>query len=342
MGKENYLNDITLKVFLFVLYGKGTITIPVSQYADSENFIRDIAKHKLQTYFSLVRNNKLFNDDDYKDFLDKEYFDYDLHSYPLKILLSEIYKDRLNDFIGGYVNNFEFDNLDSTTDHYYSFNKSLSGAVRVLNSFSKGINKEFTIKIPLKEDPQNRFYEKEVRFFETIFYLNLKKIISINSCNIIKDFKYQDEEKQKLDLNLTFKKDISSIKGISTEDLSSGDETILELFYEEHVGDIYIKNKNYKKKLSSPQYNSPNRIVFNYLYDHPEDDIQINILKKEVEEKTKDSFKKTLSKIAQELGFTGDIKKLFFITTKNTARLRIKVTKEQAFKANIDISKILP
>lgn len=83
-----------------------------------------------------------------------------------------------------------------------------------MNSFSKRINKEFSIIVPLKEDPQNRLYEKEIRFFETVFYLKIKEIISINKCNIIRDFEYQNEEKQKFGLDLTFKKNIGSIKGV--------------------------------------------------------------------------------------------------------------------------------
>ena len=335
----NYLNDITLKVFLFILYGNGTITIPASQYIDSENFIRDIAKNKLQKFFTLRVNKEIFSDSDCEDFLDKEFFNISIIHNPLKILLSEIYKDELIDFMSDYIKNFESDNLGSPTEHYYPFNKSLSEAARKLNSFNEGINKEFSIKIPLKEDFQDRFYEKEVRFFETVFYLSLKKIITINSCNIIKDFEYQNEEKQKLDLRLTFIEDISSEEGISEAILSNDDEVVLELFYDEY-GDIYIKSDKDKIKLGKPQYNSINKLVFEYLYNNHDKPIKKYVLSDLVQKELGKPLTKPLRKIAQELGFKGDIKKLFFITTENVAKLRKKITKSQLNDIGIDISKI--
>lgn len=338
----NYLSPSTLKIFLYLLYGNESIDIPAALRTENENFIKDIFENKLQEFFTLVRNNEIFKDIDYDNLLDKEYVDFYLINYPLKILLSKIYKDKLIAFIGEYINNFESGDLDSVTDHYYPFNESLSKAARKLNSFSEGINKEFSIKIPLKEDPQNRFYEKEVRFFETVFYLNIKKIISINSCNIIKDFEYQEQEKQKLDLNLTFKKDISSIKGILTEvlkeDINQDKEVIYEISYYDFSRDIFINDR----KLKTLRYNSPNRIVFEYLYSHPDEDIEKETLNDIVYKELNKPLEKKLSKIAQEAGFTGNRKKLFFITTENTAKLRIQITKKQIDKAKIDPSKILP
>lgn len=340
----NYLNVITLKIFLCLLHGNYSIEIPARLRIEKENFIEDIYKNKLQGFFTLVRNNEVFKDIDYKNFLGEEYIDYYLINYPLKILLSKIHKDKVFDFVGEYINNFESGNFDdSATDQYYPFNGSLSRAAKILNSYSKGINKESSIKIPFKENSQNKLYEKEVRFFETVFYLDIKKIININSCNVIEDFKNKDGNKQKIDLRFTFKKDISSIKGILAEDLSKNDEIIFRLSYDEYAGDIYIKDKKNKKKLSSPHYDSINRIIFENLYNNPEKKFSKKILNKILKKELGESLeKKTLSKVAQELGFVGDIKKLFFITTGNTAKLRIEVTREQIDEANIDISKILP
>ena len=339
MEIRNYLNEITLKLFLFLLYGSGAITLPSSQYEDSMNFIRDIAKYKLQKFFTLKINDEIFNDEDCEDFLDKEFFNHSIINNPLSILLSEIYKNKLIDFIENYISDFKSGNFDSVTDNYYTFNRSLFETTKKLNSFSDGINKEFSIKILLDEDPQDRFCEKENRFFEIIFYLDLKKIVSINGCSIIKNFDNLFKEKQKLDLRLSFIKDATSIIDSFEGALNGHDDTMLELHYDEY-GNINISDGERIRKLSSPRYNSINMVVFEYLYNNHDKPIKKYVLSDLVQKELGKPLTKPLRKIAQELGFTGDIKKIFFITTEKIAKLRKKITKSQLNDIGIDISKI--
>jgi len=332
-----YLNVITLKIFLCLLYGNESITIPVSQYTDSEKFIRDISKYKIQTFFSLIRNNKFINDIDYKNFLDEDYLDYYLRSYPLKIILHKKDIKNLNDFIIKYINNFESDYLNSYTDHYFSFIESVSKTVKVLKDFERGIEKESSIKIPFKENFENIFYKKEVRFYETIFYLDKGKIVSINSCKILES---KSKEKQKIDLRFTVKKDISSVsilKESFEEQKKINAKIVLEISYDDFSRTIYINGY----KIVALQYYKPNRVIFEYLFKHHDEYIEREKLKEKVLEELGKPLKKSLTKFVNDIGFQGKRRELFFTTTKDAIKLRIKITKEQLDAANIRLSEIL-
>ncbi len=115
-----------------------------------------------------------------------------------------------------------------------------------------------------------------------------------------------------------------------------------EILYELKYHDLYCQISINGILLKNPQYGAVNSIVFEYLYNKPDKDVSFNELNEVVKANLDKNLDKPLKKIAHELGFVGDRKKLFFITTKNSARLRTKITKKDLIGLNIDISKILP
>jgi len=123
------------------------------------------------------------------------------------------------------------------------------------------------------------------------------------------------------------------------------DEMIYKISYDKWSGEIYINNK----KLIKLRWDSVNRIVFEYLYNHPEKWIKKEILDREIIKELQENkkilnheLKKPLSKIAYELGFIGGRKKLFLNTLKNAAMLRIKITKKQFEDIKVNAAEVLP
>jgi len=132
---------------------------------------------------------------------------------------------------------------------------------------------------------------------------------------------------------------LDQVKGkIQVSDIDSDEEVAFELGYDEWYFQITINGK----LLKTPQYNSANRFIFEYLYFHPNEDISIETLKEVVKANLDEELDKPLKKVAYELGFTSDRKKAFFKTTKDSAKMRTKVTNKDIKELNIDPSKILP
>ena len=338
-----YLSEITLKTFLVCLYGKGYIEIPTRLRVEKDNFIKNIYENNLQKYFTLTRNDELFKDIDYKNFFDADYIDYYLINCPLKIALKEVHRDETYRFVNEYINNFVADNLylDSPTAQYFNFKESFTEVSNILNSYSKGLNKKSSVKIKIEENSKNRFYNKEIRFFEVILYLANEKIINIDSCNVIKDYKKIDIDEQKIDLKFTPRKDINSIiipTGDSEEKRKQTEEIICQISYDNFSRDISINGY----KLITLRYDSPNKVIFEYLFKHPDEYIEKEKLEELILKELKEPLKKPLTKFADEVGLKGKRRKLFFTTTKDTAKLRTKITKEQLEAANIKLSEILP
>ena len=125
---------------------------------------------------------------------------------------------------------------------------------------------------------------------------------------------------------------LDQVKGkIQVSDIDSDEEVAFELGYDEWYFQITINGK----LLKTPQYNSANRF-------HPNEDISIETLKEVVKANLDEELDTPLKKVAYELGFTSDRKKAFFKTTKDSAKMRIKVTNKDIKELNIDPSKILP
>lgn len=107
----NYLNQATLKIFLFLLYGNNYIEIPTTLRVEKENFIKDIFENELDEDFTIEKDGEIFQKEDYKNYLNPEFVDFSLLNKPLKIKIIPEKKDELSNFLDIYIDNFENDTL---------------------------------------------------------------------------------------------------------------------------------------------------------------------------------------------------------------------------------------
>lgn len=78
------------------------------------------------------------------------------------------------------------------------------------------------------------------------------------------------------------------------------------------VNDRYLVGK--------PNFDQENELIFEYVFNNPDKDIT----KQELEQKLEITIKKTLSKVINELGFTGEIRKAFFVKSSNKSIIRFR------------------
>lgn len=123
-----------------------------------------------------------------------------------------------------------------------------------------------------------------------------------------------------------------------SKDLNEESKQVFLLSYNDWTREIYINDKLLKR----PQLNSANHIIFEYLYKNANTEISLRTLQEIVEKELGYKFTKSLTKVANDLGFTRDRRKLFFITSKNSAILRTKITREELYSSKINIENILP
>ena len=262
--------------------------------------------------------------------------------------LKENQKEKLMVFLDEYIAEFKKDLLTAQKHKYYSFGKNLSEIITLFTSYIKDYGKRFIIQVPLNEGVRYGVYNPKLRLAEILLYMLEKQYIDITTV-VISKIKYQTKKENILNINITLNKTPSEIYNLEkepvsysnvslAEDLSQDNSIVYKLSYNSFTGDIFINDS----KLKSPHYDSANRIVFAYLYNNPDKVINIDTLDAEVNRELNEGLKKPLSKVAQELGFTGDRKKLFFKTTINTARLRTEITKKELKEARVNTSKILP
>lgn len=79
-----------------------------------------------------------------------------------------------------------------------------------------------------------------------------------------------------------------------------------------------------KYQLAKPDFDSENDVVFDYLYKNPNK----KITRDEIEEQLKIELKKSLHKIVENLGFKGELKKVFFDVSKNSIQFNNPITRE--------------
>lgn len=108
------------------------------------------------------------------------------------------------------------------------------------------------------------------------------------------------------------------------------EETVYEITYTP-TREILL---NKTIRLAKPDFDSENDVVFDYLYNHPNQKISL----KELETQIKKTLTKSLHKIVENLGFKGDLKTVFFTVSQDAVSFRNPITQDDLEK--LGISKI--
>ena len=127
-------------------------------------------------------------------------------------------------------------------------------------------------------------------------------------------------------------------------DIDDDSEIIFKLDYEDISRQISIIDFEFNKRylLSRPNDDTENRVIFEYLFKYSkEKTVRKEVFKEEIKKELNKTMAIALDKAAAQLGFNRDLKKVFFSTSKKTARLRIKISKKDLEKLNIDLRQIL-
>lgn len=93
---------------------------------------------------------------------------------------------------------------------------------------------------------------------------------------------------------------------------------------------------NNRYLLAKPDLMSENDTVFNYVYEHPNKILTTA----EIENATKHTIKKKLSQIIKDLGFTEELRKLFFNVSNKGILFRNPISENQFKELNIDELKL--
>lgn len=239
MEEKNYLNEITLRIFLYLLYENESIEIPTTLRIEKENFIKYIFDNELAEIFIIERNGEIFKEIDYKNFLKDDYIDFDLLNEPLKVKLID--KDVLTDLMSKYIGNFRNGNLKSPEDNFYSFSKCILESANLLDPYYKDYGVNFNIGLALNKNKlENKAYDYKIRLLESVLYMSNEKYITINGCNIKKD----KANENLIFINVTLNKTFDEILDIEKYWIYSyGDIRI-----NEKDGVAFYKNNRYPAK----------------------------------------------------------------------------------------------
>jgi len=88
---------------------------------------------------------------------------------------------------------------------------------------------------------------------------------------------------------------------------------------------------NGRFQLAKPIFDSENDVVFHFLCQHPNEKFTVE----QIQEKVNVKLVKPLHKIVENLGFIGDLKRVFFDVSKNSIRFRNPVTSEDLKKLGV-------
>lgn len=90
--------------------------------------------------------------------------------------------------------------------------------------------------------------------------------------------------------------------------------------------------------IANLNFDSDNEIIFDYLYQHP----NTKVSRKDIEAKSKRSIKKTMHKFVENIGFSGDLRRVFFEVSVDTIKLRNPVTRTMLKQIGIEELKLTP
>lgn len=87
-----------------------------------------------------------------------------------------------------------------------------------------------------------------------------------------------------------------------------------------------------KYLLAKPDFDSENDLVFSYLYEHPNEKLTLEQIRIGISR----DLTKALHKIIENLGFKGDLKKIFFDVSKTSILFRNPITREDLEHLGVD------
>ena len=111
------------------------------------------------------------------------------------------------------------------------------------------------------------------------------------------------------------------------------DETVYYITYTK-AREILLNDvvNNSGRLLAKPNFNSENDTVFNYLYEHPNQ----KFTREQIKGGVLITVIKSLHKIVENLGFRGDIKRVFFDVSEQAIQFRNPITRKDLQDLNID------
>lgn len=120
-------------------------------------------------------------------------------------------------------------------------------------------------------------------------------------------------------------------------DLLIDKEVVASLEYNRTRRELWLNVKNNRKLLISPKYDSEPEKLIQYLVDNP----NRKVTRTELIEKADLSPRSSLSKLASDLRFTGNLRDLFINVSKSSVFLTNPITQKHLKSSKFTIDKIL-
>lgn len=246
MEINNYLNNSTLKLFLYLLYQKNSFLLSDFEDKERQGITKGIFFYNLENLFVFK------NADDILENPTEETISEILYK-TLEIMLPDSNKEKLLNFINKYVDNYKIGNLISSDNIYYPYNISYRVFMKFLKN-NKVYGQRINRIIPLYENSREASYNKKVRLLDMIFYFLKEKYIDINISKVEKVlYKVIDdywEEEARFSITIILNKTVDEISNIEGAWISYGYDLRLNLL--EHIAynkDNYCKFQSDETKL---------------------------------------------------------------------------------------------
>lgn len=155
---------------------------------------------------------------------------------------------------------------------------------------------------------------------------NLLKNMPWNFEDYIKNFESHLFAIEEVLISLMEEKNLTIRQEIAKKELQ--EELLYKITYSDHSREIKLNGIT----IARPDFESENDRFFNYIYNNP----NRSITKTEIENSIQGKLKKNNSDILKDLGFTNNIRKIFFPgATKTKVKFNNPITKEYAYENDL-------
>lgn len=222
MELNNYLNNSTLKLFLYLLYQKNSFVLSSFEDMERIGITEGIFSYNLENLFIFKNADGILENPTEETISNILY-------KSLEIVLSDSNKGKLLDFINSYVNNYKDGKLLSPDNIYFPYEISCRVFMKFLKN-NKVYGQRINRIIPLYENSREASYNKKVRLLDIIFYFLKEKHIDINVSEVEKVlYKVSDgyyEEEARIPITIILKRPLKEISNIEGTWLKAGTVTI--------------------------------------------------------------------------------------------------------------------